>query len=65
MIVATDSDEVRQARKAMVELLLGKPSAGCPVCDAGGECELQDMAFSYVRLRIEVHPRRKITKEDT
>ena len=47
MIVATDSDEVRQARKAMVELLLGNHPLDCPVCDAGGECELQDMTFAY------------------
>src|SRR6202161_773504 len=47
MIVATDSDDVRQARKAMVEMLLGNHPLDCPVCDAGGECELQDMAFSY------------------
>jgi len=47
MIVSTDSEEVRQARKAMVELLLGNHPLDCPVCDAGGECELQDMAFSY------------------
>src|SRR6202048_1244204 len=47
MIVSTDSDDVRQARKAMVELLLGNHPMDCPVCDAGGECELQDMTFSY------------------
>ena len=47
MIVVTDSDEVRQARKSMVELLLGNHPLDCPVCDAGGECELQDMTFSY------------------
>src|SRR5580693_6715249 len=47
MIVSTDSDEVRQARKAMVELLLGNHPLDCPVCDAGGECELQDMTYSY------------------
>jgi NADH-quinone oxidoreductase subunit G len=47
MNVTTDSDEVRQARKAMVELLLGNHPLDCPVCDAGGECELQDMTFSY------------------
>jgi NADH-quinone oxidoreductase subunit G len=47
MIVTTDSDEVRQARKSMVELLLGNHPLDCPVCDAGGECELQDMTFSY------------------
>jgi NADH-quinone oxidoreductase subunit G len=47
MIVSTDSDDVRQARKAMVEMLLGNHPLDCPVCDAGGECELQDMTFSY------------------
>ena len=47
MIVTTDSDEVRQARKAMLELLLGNHPLDCPVCDAGGECELQDMTFAY------------------
>jgi NADH-quinone oxidoreductase subunit G len=47
MIVTSDNDEVRQARKSMVELLLGNHPLDCPVCDAGGECELQDMTFSY------------------
>jgi len=47
MVVTTDSPEVHQARKAMVEMLLGNHPLDCPVCDAGGECELQDMTFSY------------------
>jgi NADH-quinone oxidoreductase subunit G len=47
MTVSTDTDEVRQARKSMIELLLGNHPLDCPVCDAGGECELQDMTFSY------------------
>jgi NADH-quinone oxidoreductase subunit G len=47
MVVSTDSDEVRQARKATVEILLGNHPLDCPVCDAGGECELQDMTFAY------------------
>jgi NADH-quinone oxidoreductase subunit G len=47
MIVTTESEEVKQARKGMVELLLGNHPLDCPVCDAGGECELQDMTFSY------------------
>jgi len=47
MIVTTDSPEVHQARKSMVEMLLGNHPLDCPVCDAGGECELQDMTFSY------------------
>jgi NADH-quinone oxidoreductase subunit G len=47
MIVTTESDEIKQARKAMLELLLGNHPLDCPVCDAGGECELQDMTFTY------------------
>ncbi len=47
MIVTTESDEIKQARKSMVEMLLGNHPLDCPVCDAGGECELQDMTFSY------------------
>src|SRR5690348_10408277 len=43
----TDSPEITQARKAMVEFVLGNHPLDCPVCDAGGECELQDMNFSY------------------
>ncbi len=47
MAVTTGGEEVEQARKSMVELLLGNHPLDCPVCDAGGECELQDMTFSY------------------
>jgi len=47
MVVRTDSDQVRQARKAMLEFLLTNHPLDCPVCDKGGECELQDMVFRY------------------
>jgi NADH-quinone oxidoreductase subunit G len=47
MVVTTDSEEIKQARKSTVEILLGNHPLDCPVCDAGGECELQDMTFSY------------------
>jgi NADH-quinone oxidoreductase subunit G len=47
MVVTTENDEIHQARKATVELLLGNHPLDCPVCDAGGECELQDMTFKY------------------
>ncbi len=43
----TDSPEIAQARKATIQLLLGNHPLDCPVCDAGGECELQDMTFKY------------------
>jgi NADH-quinone oxidoreductase subunit G len=47
MVVFTDTPEIKQARKATLELLLGNHPLDCPVCDAGGECELQDMTFKY------------------
>jgi len=47
MAVTTESEEIKQARKSMLEMLLGNHPLDCPVCDAGGECELQDMTFAY------------------
>ncbi|HEY1984023.1 MAG TPA: NADH-quinone oxidoreductase subunit NuoG [Terracidiphilus sp.] len=46
-VFITESPEISQARKATIELLLGNHPLDCPVCDAGGECELQDMTFKY------------------
>jgi NADH-quinone oxidoreductase subunit G len=47
MVVMTETPEIVQARKATLQLLLGNHPLDCPVCDAGGECELQDMTFKY------------------
>jgi NADH-quinone oxidoreductase subunit G len=47
MVVRTDTEKVRQARKGTLEFLLTNHPLDCPVCDKGGECELQDMAFRY------------------
>jgi NADH-quinone oxidoreductase subunit G len=46
-VFITESPEIAQARKSTIELLLGNHPLDCPVCDAGGECELQDMTFKY------------------
>src|SRR2546422_9792004 len=47
MVVRTETEQVKQARKAMLEFLLTNHPLDCPVCDKGGECELQDMVFRY------------------
>jgi NADH-quinone oxidoreductase subunit G len=47
MVVHTENDEVKNARKAMLEFLLANHPLDCPVCDKGGECELQDTVFRY------------------
>src|SRR5215472_521350 len=46
-VFTTETPEIVQARKAMLELVLANHPLDCPVCDAGGECELQDMTFKY------------------
>jgi NADH-quinone oxidoreductase subunit G len=47
MIVRTSTPQVHEARKAMLEFLLANHPLDCPVCDKVGECELQDMVFTY------------------
>ena len=47
MVVRTNTEQVRNARKYMLEFLLSNHPLDCPVCDKGGECELQDMVFRY------------------
>ncbi len=47
MVVRTDTPQVHAARKSMLEFLLTNHPLDCPVCDKGGECELQDMTFRY------------------
>jgi NADH-quinone oxidoreductase subunit G len=47
MIVRTETPQVASARKYMLEFLLTNHPLDCPVCDKGGECELQDMVFRY------------------
>ncbi len=47
MVVDTQHEEVKNARKAMLEFELTNHPMDCPVCDKGGECELQDAVMRY------------------
>ena len=46
-VVRTDTDQVKRAHEGIIELLLANHPLDCPVCDKGGECPLQDQAFSH------------------
>ena len=47
MVVHTQTDRVHGAQRAVVEFLLVNHPLDCPVCDKGGECPLQDQAYSH------------------
>lgn len=47
MVVTTKSEEIEKTQRAMGEFLLANHPLDCPVCDRGGECELQEMIFDW------------------
>ncbi|MEE4244116.1 MAG: NADH-quinone oxidoreductase subunit NuoG [Kangiellaceae bacterium] len=47
MKILTDSSKARNAQKSVMEFLLINHPLDCPICDQGGECELQDVAMGY------------------
>lgn len=47
MNVTTQSQEVLEARKGMLDFILGNHPLDCPVCDKGGQCELQNTVFDH------------------
>jgi len=50
MIVTTQSEEIEKAQRSMLEFLLANHPLDCPVCDRGGECELQELTFDWGNL---------------
>ena len=46
-VVRTETEQVKKAQEGVLELLLANHPLDCPVCDKGGECPLQDQAFSH------------------
>ena len=45
--VITNTPMVKKARKGVMEFLLINHPLDCPICDQGGECDLQDQAMAY------------------
>src|SRR5437588_2766680 len=50
MVVTTQSEEIEKAQRSMLEFLLVNHPLDCPVCDRGGECELQELTFDWGNL---------------
>src|SRR3954468_16955483 len=47
MVIRTNTPSVRKARRGVMEFLLINHPLDCPICDQGGECDLQDQAMAY------------------
>ncbi len=65
MVVLTDSEKTIKARRGVMEFLLINHPLDCPICDQGGECDLQDqaMAYGHDRTRFEENKRAVHDKE--
>ena len=47
MVIYTDNLRVRESREGILEFLLVNHPLDCPICDQGGECDLQDISFVF------------------
>lgn len=63
MVVKTDSPMVKKARKGVMEMLLINHPLDCPICDQGGECDLQDQAVAYGYDRSRYHENKRAVKD--
>lgn len=64
MEITTNSQEVFDAHKLVIEFLLANHPIDCPVCDRGGECDLQDLSHPYADMGSRyIEPKRRYEKE--
>lgn len=63
MEVKTNSEKVKQFREGVMEFLLINHPLDCPVCDQGGECDLQDQSMAYGEGASRYTEKRRIVEE--
>ncbi len=63
MVVHTDTPKVIKARRGVMEFLLINHPLDCPICDQGGECDLQDQAMAYGYDRTRYHENKRAVEE--
>ena len=64
MKVMTRSEKTRIAQQNVMELLLINHPLDCPICDQGGECELQDTAMQYSRPSSRYHEHKRVVADE-
>jgi len=62
-VIRTDSEMVRKAREGVMELMLINHPLDCPICDQGGECDLQDQSVAYGRGQSRYHEHKRAVTE--
>jgi NADH-quinone oxidoreductase subunit G len=63
MAIKTESEMVKKAREGVMEFLLINHPLDCPICDQGGECDLQDQAFKYGKCKSNYHEDKRAVKD--
>ena len=63
MVILTESEKAKKARKGVMEFLLINHPLDCPICDQGGECDLQDQAMAYGFDRGRYHENKRAVKD--
>jgi NADH-quinone oxidoreductase subunit G len=63
MKVWTRSDKARDAQKGTMEFLLINHPLDCPICDQGGECQLQDLSLGYGKDVSRFHEMKRVVKD--
>lgn len=63
MVIHTDTDKVRKMRESVMEFLLINHPLDCPICDQGGECDLQDQAVAYGGGHSRYHEMKRAVKD--
>jgi NADH-quinone oxidoreductase subunit G len=63
MKIHTDTPMVKKAREGAMEFLLANHPLDCPICDQGGECDLQDQAYQYGKGKSNYHELKRSVKD--
>ena len=63
MIIHTNTSKVQKAREGVMEFLLINHPLDCPICDQGGECDLQDQAYKYGRGKNRYEENKRAVKD--
>ncbi len=63
MVINTDTEKVKKARNGVMEFLLINHPLDCPICDQGGECDLQDQSMAYGYDRSRFHENKRAVTE--